>query len=68
MKELLDAISKVSGRPFPVEFAERREGDSTTLVANNDKAREVLGWQPRYTLEDIISSAWRWHSTHNAER
>ncbi len=68
VKELLDAISKVSGRPFHVEFAERREGDSTTLVANNDKAREVLGWQPRYTLEDIISSAWRWHSTHNAER
>lgn len=65
VKELLDTIAKVSGRPFPVEYAERREGDSTTLVANNDKAREVLGWEPRYTLEDIISSAWKWHSSRN---
>ncbi len=67
MKELLNAISEVSGRPFPVDFADRREGDSTTLVANNDKARDVLGWEPKYSLKDIISSAWRWHSAHNAE-
>ena len=65
VKELLDTISEVSGRPFPVEYTERREGDSTTLVANNDKAREVLGWEPQYTLTDIIRSAWRWHSSRN---
>lgn len=65
VKELLNTISDISGRPFPVTYADRREGDSTTLVANNDKAREVLGWDPKYTLKDIISSAWQWHSTHN---
>jgi UDP-glucose 4-epimerase len=65
VKELLAAISEVSGRPFPVEYAGRRDGDSTTLVANNDKAREVLGWEPRYSLADIIRSAWKWHTTHN---
>lgn len=65
VKELLNTISDISGRPFPVTYADRREGDSTTLVANNDKAREVLGWDPQYTLKDIISSAWQWHSTHN---
>jgi UDP-glucose 4-epimerase len=65
VKELLNTISEISGRPFPVTYADRREGDSTTLVANNDKAREVLGWDPQYTLRDIISSAWQWHSTHN---
>lgn len=65
VKELLNTISEISGRPFPVTYAERREGDSTTLVANNDKAREVLGWDPKYTLKDIISSAWQWHSKHN---
>lgn len=66
VKELLATISEVSGRPFPVEYAERRDGDSTTLVANNDKAKEVLGWEPRYTLTDIIKSAWAWHSSRNA--
>ncbi|MCM2291528.1 UDP-glucose 4-epimerase GalE [Allorhizobium sp. BGMRC 0089] len=65
VKELLGTIETVSGKPFPVEYAERREGDSTTLVANNDKAREILGWSPRYSLEDIIRSAWSWHSRSN---
>lgn len=65
VKELLGAIEAVSRKPFPVEYAERREGDSTTLVANNDKAREVLGWAPRYGLSDIIESAWKWHVRSN---
>lgn len=65
VKELLSAIEDVSGRPFPVEYIGRREGDSHTLVANNDKARNVLGWVPRYALKDIIESAWKWHSTSN---
>ena len=66
VKELLAAISDVSGRPFPVEYTDRRDGDSTTLVANNDKAKAVLGWEPRYSLSDIIKSAWAWHSSRNA--
>ena len=65
VKELLGAIADVSKRPFPVEYTGPREGDSTTLVANNDKAREVLGWVPRYDLEQIIQSAWNWHSRRN---
>ncbi len=66
VKELLAAISEVSGRPFPVEYVSRRTGDSTSLVAKNDKAREILGWQPRYGLRDIIQSAWNWHLRTNA--
>jgi len=65
VKELLGAIADVSKRPFPVEYTGPREGDSTTLVANNDKARDVLGWAPRYDLEQIIQSAWNWHSRRN---
>lgn len=65
VKELLDAISDVSDKPFPVEYTDRREGDSTTLVADNSKAKEVLGWEPKYSLKDIIQSAWNWHSQRN---
>ncbi|MDM9624450.1 UDP-glucose 4-epimerase GalE [Rhizobium sp. S152] len=65
VKELLTSIEEVSARPFPVEYVGRREGDSHTLVANNDKARETLGWVPRYDLSQIISSAWNWHTKSN---
>jgi UDP-glucose 4-epimerase len=65
VKELLGAIEDVSQRPFPVEYIGRREGDSHTLVANNDKARDVLGWVPQYDLLQIIQSAWNWHSRSN---
>ena len=65
VKELLSTIETVSDRPFPVEYVGRREGDSTTLVANNDKAREILGWAPQYDLSQIIESAWNWHAKSN---
>lgn len=66
VKELLDAIADVSGKPFPVEYTDRREGDSTTLVADNRLAKEVLGWEPQYNLKHIIQSAWNWHIKRNA--
>jgi UDP-glucose 4-epimerase len=65
VKELLSTIEDVSAKPFPVEYVGRREGDSHTLVANNDKAREVLGWVPQHDLSQIIRSAWNWHSKSN---
>jgi len=65
VKELLGTIETVSNRPFPVEYVGRREGDSTTLVANNDKARDILGWSPQYDLTRIIESAWNWHAKSN---
>lgn len=49
VKELLAAIAEISGRPSPVKYTGRRDGDSSTLVADNRKAKEVLGWEPRYT-------------------
>lgn len=43
----------------------RRAGDPSRWIAKADKAREVLGWQPKHPdLESIISSAWQWHSAH----
>lgn len=62
VQELVDAISAVSGRPFEVTDAPRREGDAPALVADNRKAREVLGWAPQYALNDILDSAWQWHT------
>jgi UDP-glucose 4-epimerase len=65
VRELLEAIASISGRPFRVDYAERREGDSPALVADNEKARQTLGWAPTHDLASIIRTAWNWHSRVN---
>jgi UDP-glucose-4-epimerase GalE len=58
--EVLKAVERVLGHPIDYEFTPRRAGDPPVLVASNDRAREVLGWQPRRGIEDMIESASRW--------
>ncbi len=61
VREVVRAVREVTGRPVAAEDAPRRSGDPATLVASAAKAREVLGWQPRYTdLTEIIRTAWDW--------
>lgn len=62
VKELVAAIQDVAGAPFEAGAAPRRAGDAPALVADNSKARQVLGWQPRYGLRDIVGTAWAWHA------
>lgn len=63
VKEIISAAENVSGLKCPVEIAPRRAGDPAKLYADNRKAKEILGWQPRYTqIEDIISTAWNWET------
>lgn len=62
VREVIAAAEKVTGRPVPHEFAERRAGDPATLVASSQQARDELGWQPAMArMEDILASAWNWH-------
>ncbi|MDO8392670.1 MAG: UDP-glucose 4-epimerase GalE [Actinomycetota bacterium] len=64
---VLDVIStteRLSGRKVPHEFVARRAGDPVSTFADPSRAFEVLGWQARYGLEEIIATAWQWHSTH----
>ncbi len=60
VKEVFDACEKVTGKNIPVEVQERRAGDPATLIADNRKAKEVLGWTPEKTLEDSIKTAYAW--------
>jgi UDP-glucose 4-epimerase len=64
VQEVLDAVARASGRELPVVRAPRRAGDPVALVADNTRARDILGWTPQRTLDDIIASAWAWHSSH----
>ncbi len=65
VKEVIETARKVTGLPIKAVEEERRPGDPNILIASSDKAKEVLGWKPELdSLEDIISTAWKWHSTH----
>lgn len=62
VKEIIEVCEKVSGKTAKVEYADRRPGDPATLVASSKKIEDKLGWKPQFNLEEIIGSAWRWHS------
>lgn len=61
--EIINATKKVTNLPINVTIDKRRPGDPARLIANNAKAKEILGWQPEYTdIEEIISSAWNFYN------
>lgn len=64
VQEIVDAARRVSGVEVPVEYTGRRPGDPVAIYADNTKARELLGWEPKTSLEEIVRTAWQWHSTH----
>ncbi len=59
--EMIKTSEKVTGRKINFEISDRRAGDPAVLVADNKKAKEILGWTPKFDLESIILSAWNWH-------
>lgn len=65
VKEVVETARRVTGHPIPAEVGPRRPGDPATLIADSDRIKEELGWQPHYPdLYGIIESAWKWHSKH----
>lgn len=64
--EVIDAARRITGHAIPVDQCPRRAGDPAELVADAAKAREVLGWTPRYsTLDVIVDTAWKWRQRQN---
>lgn len=63
--EVIRAVEKVTGKKVPFEMAPRRAGDPPALYADSSKAVNELGWNVQFsTIEPIVATAWRWHSTH----
>ncbi|MFC1810200.1 UDP-glucose 4-epimerase GalE [Patescibacteria group bacterium] len=62
VQEVIDAAEKITGKKINAVDDERREGDPAVLVANSEKIKSKLGWNPKHTkIEDILNSAWAWH-------
>lgn len=65
VREVLDTVEKVIGKPVPREDAPRRPGDPATLIASSAKIAADWGWKPHYPdLETIVAHAWEWHKSH----
>ena len=65
VKQMVEAAREATGKEFPAEVGPRRAGDPDSLVASSDKAREILGWAPKYDdVKEIIKTAWTWHQKH----
>lgn len=63
--EMITAARTVTGHAIPAVIGERRAGDPAKLVADSTKAAKILNWKPEIiTMEEIIGSAWKWHSSH----
>jgi UDP-glucose 4-epimerase len=58
--EVITAFEKVSQKKLNYQIVGRREGDVIEAYANTDKANNVLGWKAELSLEDALSSAWKW--------
>jgi UDP-glucose-4-epimerase GalE len=62
VREVIDAVERVTGRKVPWTLAPRRAGDPATLYAAAGKAQRELRWTPRFTdLDSIVRTAWNWH-------
>lgn len=57
VKNAFEAVNQVK---IPFEFVPRRTGDVAISFADNSRAMAELGWQPRYTLEDMLKDSWKW--------
>lgn len=65
VRQVIEAVEKVTGKTIPVQDGPRRPGDPAVLVASSEKAREALGWRPKlHSLEAIVQTAWKWHRNH----
>lgn len=65
VREVIDTVTRVVGRPLDWTPGPRRPGDPAALFAASDRLQRELIWRPRFAdLETIVRHAWQWHRTH----
>ena len=61
VREIVDSVARVTGRPVPLTVGPRREGDPAVLFASSERIRRELGWKPRFEdVDTIVRTAWAW--------
>jgi UDP-glucose-4-epimerase GalE len=62
--DVIRATERITGRSVPYVESPRRAGDPVSTYADPTRVAATLGWRATRSLDDIIASAWNWHSTH----
>ena len=58
--EVVAAVEKITGHKVPINIGPRRPGDPPELVADPSLAQKLLKWKAKYSLDEIIRTAWNW--------
>ena len=66
--EAVRAFENVTGQKLNYRIAPRRPGDVVAVYADNKKAASLLGWQPRYGIDEIMRTAWNWEQQRTRAR
>lgn len=62
VKEVIATAREITGKEIKAQISDRRPGDPPALIGSGEKARQILGWKPKYAnLTEIITHAWQWH-------
>jgi len=59
--EAIASFERVSGVSIKYEITTRREGDVSAIYSDSSLAQRVLGWSPKYAIDEVMASAWKWH-------
>lgn len=63
----MKSFEKVNTIKLKYEVVGRRDGDVEAIYANNDKAKEILKWTPKYSIDEMMASAWKWQKNLEKE-
>ena len=62
--EVIQATERITGRTVPYAIVDRRAGDPVATYADPTTIASTIGWHAERGIDEIIESAWRWHSAH----
>jgi UDP-glucose 4-epimerase len=62
--EVINTFEKVVGLDVPHKFGNRRKGDISAIYTDNKKMKELLGFVPKYNLEDMLVHSWLWYNNY----
>jgi hypothetical protein len=65
VRQVVEAVERVTGRPIAARVAARRPGDPARLVASSERIGRELGWRPEHGLDRIVMDAWQFHSARS---
>lgn len=68
VKQMVEAFERVNKIKLAHVYGPRRAGDSVAIYADNQLAKEVLGWTPKHDLDSMMRTAWKWEQQLNTER